>query len=146
MLHTMNPKRLVLTILTVFVGVWFTDFLIHGIWLQSDYKATASLWRTEAEMQARFGWLLLGQFLVAVAFVVLWAAGFAEKATLKCALLYGLLMGLFAKAPALITFAVQPFPPSLSMKWFCAGLAQAILMGLLIFLVYKPKSKQPGLQ
>ena len=37
----------------MFVGVWITDFLIHGVWLQSTYKETMSLWRPEAEMRLR---------------------------------------------------------------------------------------------
>ena len=71
----MNPKRLILAIVVVFVGVFTTDFLIHGIWLQGAYKGTANLWRTEPEMQAHMGWLMLAQFLAAATFVVLWAKG-----------------------------------------------------------------------
>ena len=33
----MNPKRLLLAIVAVFVGVWVTDFIIHGVLLQNTY-------------------------------------------------------------------------------------------------------------
>src|SRR6185295_2623468 len=135
----MNPKRLVLAIVAVFVGVWVTDFLIHGVWLQSTYKETMSLWRTEAEMQAHLGWMLLGQFLMAATFVVLYAKGFAGMACPGCACLFGLFMGLFSQAMTLITYVVQPFPGSLAAKWFVAGVVQGVLMGVLVFYVYKPK-------
>ena len=49
----MNPKSLLITILVAFVTVFATDFLIHQLWLGSTYKATASLWRPEAEMMAK---------------------------------------------------------------------------------------------
>ena len=138
----MNPKRLILGIVAVFVGIWVTDFLIHGLWLQSSYKATMSLWRPEAEMQKHMGWLMLGQFLMAMAFVMIWARGFAGNAHVRCGVLYGLFMGFFSQANTLITFAVQPLPSDIAVKWFVSGLAQGVLMGLLVFFIYKPKPEQ----
>ena len=107
----MNPKRLLLAIVAVFVGIWVSDFLIHGIWLKSTYVETSSLWRPEAEMQRRMGWLMLGQLLAAVTFVVIWSKGFPATASLGGACLYGLFMGGFGQATTLVTYAVQPFPP-----------------------------------
>ena len=137
----MNPKRLVLAIVAVFVGVWITDFLIHGLWLKNDYAATASLWRPEAEMTAHMGWLMLGQFLATVAFVVLYAKGVAREAQPFCAVMYGLFMGLFMQANTLITYAVQPMPADIARKWFIAGIAQGVLLGLLVYFAYKPKAE-----
>ena len=77
----MKPTRLILAVVAVFVGVWLTDFLIHGVWLQSTYKETASLWRPEAEMQSHMGWLFLGQFVLSVVFVVIWSKGFPATAS-----------------------------------------------------------------
>ena|SRR2546425_3968188 len=138
----MNSKRLMLAIVAVFAGVWVTDFLIHGVWLQSTYKETMSLWRPETEMQAHMGWLMLGQLIAAAAFVLLWAKGFAATACLRRACLYGVIMGLFSQAATLITYAVQPFPPGLAVKWFVAGVAQGVLMGVFVFWVYKPKLEE----
>ncbi len=138
----MNPKRLVVAIFAVFAGVWVTDFLIHGVWLKSAYSETMSLWRPEAEMQARMGWLMLGQFLAATTFVVLWAKGFAATNCIRCACLYGMFMGLFSQATTLITYAVQPLSPSLAVKWFVAGVAQGVLMGVLVHFVYRPKLEE----
>jgi len=135
----MNPKRLVLAIVAVFVGVWVSDFLIHGVWLQPTYKETMNLWRSEEEMTAHMGWMLLGQFLIAATFVVLWAKGFAAEATLRCACLYGLFMGLFSQAMTLIFYVVEPLPGHLAAKWFIAGIIQSILMGVLVHFAYKPK-------
>jgi hypothetical protein len=135
----MNIKRLIVAILILFVGVFITDFLIHGVWLQPVYKATASLWRTEPEMTARMGWMFLGQFLAAAMFTTIWAAGFADRRHLRCACIYGLFMGLFSQAMTIITYVVQPFPPSLAVKWFAAGVTQGLLLGLLVHLAYKPK-------
>jgi hypothetical protein len=40
---------------------------------------------------------------------------------------------------SLITYAVQPFPAGIAVKWFLSGVAQGVLLGLLVFFVYKPK-------
>jgi len=134
----MKPKRLILTIIAVFVALWATDFLIHGVWLASTYKATMNLWRSDSEMQARMGWLFLGQFLAAFVFVVVWSKGFPATASAGGACLYGVLMGLFLQSNSLITYAVQPLPPSLTVKWICSGLVQGALLGIITFLVYRP--------
>jgi hypothetical protein len=140
----MNLKRLLLALLAVFVFVWVTDFLIHGVWLKNDYAANMSLWRPEAEMQSHMGWLMLGQFLCSLAFVLLYAKGFAEKNCLKFAVLFGLFMGIFFEANTLVTYAVQPLPGSLAVKWFLANIAQTVLMGVIVFCTYKPKPDAAG--
>src|SRR5258708_15066029 len=114
----MNPKRLILAIIAVFVALFATDYLIHGMWLMSDYKATASLWRPDAEMGSHMGWLMLGQGLATVMFVLIWANGFPVTACLRGACLYGACMGLFRQANTLIAFATQPLPASIPMAWF----------------------------
>ncbi len=134
----MNPKRLILAIVVVFVGMWITDFLIHAVWLANIYGKTKELWRPEKEMNSFFGWLMLGQLLATITFVMIWAKGFAATACLGCAWVYGTMMGLFNQANTLITYAVQPFPAEIAVKWFVSGVAQGIVMGLLVFVVYKP--------
>jgi hypothetical protein len=138
----MNPKRLVLAIIVVFIGIFVTDFLIHGLWLKENYEQTKHLWRSEAQMEKHFGWMFLGQFLIAVPFVILWAKGFAEKACIRCACVYGFLMALFAQAGmSFITYAVQPLPEVIPLKWFISGILQGVLLGVLVFFVYKPAPK-----
>ncbi len=135
----MNPKRLVLAIVAVFAFVWLTDFLIHGVWLKSDYSASMGLWRPEAEMQGHMGWVMLGELLATVTFTVLYAKGFAKQACPVFAVMFGLFMALFSQANTLITYAVQPIPGSLAVKWFIAAVGQGVAMGLIVFFVYKPK-------
>ena len=140
----MNFKRFVLALLAVFFAIWLTDILIHGVWLKGDYQATMSLWRPEPEMHQRISWMFLGQLLAAVTFTMLWAKGFAAKACPRCAVLYGLFMGLFSQANTLITYVVQPLPADLAVKWFIAGASQGVLLGVLVYFVYPPSvAKEP---
>ncbi len=137
----MNIKRLILAIVVAFVVLWGTDFLVHGVWMTPDYRATQQLWRTDAEMMSRTGWMLGAQLLFVITFVILWAKGFAGSTTkISCALGYGLLMGLFSGVWAIIMYVVVPMPGSIAAKWFFAGILQAILLGLVTFWIYRPSA------
>jgi hypothetical protein len=134
----MNIKRLVLAILAGWLVIFATDFLIHHLWLGPVYEATKSLWRPEKEMHTRVCWMFLAQFLVAATFVVVWAKGFAGR-SMETAVSFGLLMGLFQQTWVMILFVVLPMPAELAVKWFVSGLAQAVLLGIVTALVYKPE-------
>lgn len=138
----MNIKRLIFAIIAAFAVLWVTDFLIHGIWMKPDYLATASLWRPEAEMTSYMSWMLGAQLLSAITFVLIWTR-WADTARLGCAVGYGMLMGLYSGVWAIIMYVVIPMPGSIAAKWFFAGIAQAILIGLVTFYVYKPKTAGP---
>ena len=134
----MNLKRLILAIVVGFIFIFATDFLIHAVWLMPDYNATKSLWRPEAEMNARFPWMLGAQLLCAITFVLLWASGFASRGSVGLACAYGFLIGLLVQVTTIITFVVSPLPPELAFKWFLSGVAQFILLAVVTFFVYKP--------
>ena len=137
----MNIKRLILAIVVAFVVLWVTDFLIHGVWMTPDYRATQQLWRTDAEMTSHMAWMLAAQLLFVITFVILWVKGFAERTSnISCAVGYGVLMGLFSGVWALIMYVVVPMPGSIATKWFFAGMAQTILLGLVTFWIYKPSA------
>ncbi len=138
----MNPKRLLLAIMAVFAIVWLVDFLVHGVWLQGDYRAMPNVWRDPGDMQAHMGWLLFAQLLWAVTFVLLWAKGFAARSHITCGLIYGLLMGFFFQTNTLVLYAVQPLPGLLMAKWFAANIVEGILAGVAVYLVYKPEPAQ----
>lgn len=137
----MNIPRLLLTILAGFVLVFASDFLIHAIWLAPAYKATAELWRPEAEMQQRFAWMLTGQLLAAVAFAVIWAMGFAGR-SLGTGATFGLFMGIAQQVWAIALFVVSPLPGDIAAKWFLSGVLQAMLLGILVAAIYKPRPAQ----
>jgi hypothetical protein len=135
----MNMKRLILAIVVAFVVLWVTDFLIHGVWMMPDYRATQSLWRPEAEMGSNMAWMLCAQLLFVITFVLVWAKGFASSTTkISWAIGYGVLMGLFSGAWAIIMYVVVPMPCLIATKWFFAGIVQTILLALVTFWIYKP--------
>jgi hypothetical protein len=134
----MNIPRLSLAIVVGFVVIFGTDFLIHGIWMAPDYQATQQLWRPEAEMASYRWWMFVAQLLLVFAFVMLWTR-WASTAQISCAIGYGFLMGVFSGTWAIIMYVVLPMPCAIACKWFFAGIAQCILLGLVTFFVYKPR-------
>src|SRR5688572_30699961 len=100
-----NIKRLSMAIAAVFVFIFATDFLIHSVLMKDMYASNASLWRTEAEMQSHFGWMLLGQFLIAKFFCVIFARGYENKGIWEGAR-FGVLMAPMSMGGFLINYAV----------------------------------------
>lgn len=135
-LEGVNVKRLALTILAVFVFIFASDFLIHTVWLSDTYKSTAHLWRTDEDMKAHFAFMILGQFLIAKYFCVIFAKGYEGKGPIE-GVRYGLLIALFNLGGMLINFAVTPIPASLTLNWAVACFAQSIGSGVIASLVYK---------
>jgi hypothetical protein len=70
----MNCKKVWLTVLVVFVTIWLSNFLIHGIFLKSAYEATAGLWRSQDEMKQFCTFMLFGQF--GVGLFLVWGSYF----------------------------------------------------------------------
>jgi hypothetical protein len=136
----MNTKRLIICIVAVFVAITVTDILIHGVWLSSRYGETKELWRPESEMGSGkyMAWLHAGHLLAAITFTMLWAVGFADGAKISCAVKFGAFMALFSQAHTLITYAVQPVPFDIIVKWFLSGIVQGIIVGIVAFYTYKP--------
>jgi hypothetical protein len=133
----MNIKRLILALLAGWVVICATDFLIHDLWLGPVYEATKSIWRPEEEMHTRICWMFFAQFLIVATFAIVWAKGFAGR-SMGTAVTFGLLMGVFQQTWVIILFVVLPIPAELAVKWFVGGLAQAVLLGVVTALVYKP--------
>src|SRR5438874_1938145 len=136
----MNPSRLFFAIVAGFIFIFATDFLIHAIWLKADYAATASLWRSDFEMQRRFILMLIAQLICSIAFMYIWAKTGWRRRSLTDGCMYGFWMGLFSQVMTIVIYVVTPMPKELALKWFVAGLAQAVLLGAIAALIYKPRS------
>ncbi len=135
----MNFGRLALAIVAGFIFVFGTDFLVHVVWLGPDYKATASLWRPEDEMNRRFVVMIFAHFMGAFSFLYVWARTGWRRRTVLDGCAFGFWMGLFQQVTTLILYVVMPLPLLLAMKWFGAGMVQAVLFGALASFLYQPR-------
>src|SRR5687768_9198220 len=125
----MNTKRLALACSAVFGVIFAYDFVLHGFILKTDYVVTGYLWRSPEDMQRYFGSLLFGQVLLSVAFCVVYAYLVGSRGCVRFGVVYGLLAGLLLCGPNFITFAVQPMPFDLIIKWTIGRLLQTLLAG-----------------
>lgn len=132
----LNIKSLTITVFVVFAYIFISDMVIHGFILDSTYQATPELWRPKAEMQSFMPWMILGQFLIAKFFVVLFAKGY-EGTGFHEGIRFGLYVGLLITGTYLIQYAVSPLPCNLVLAWIGFGLVQSILGGVIAAFVYK---------
>jgi hypothetical protein len=133
----MNKKRLVLTILVVFVVAYFAGFFIHAIWLRADYMQVASLYRPEGQEKMLF--IILAYLSYAVGSVIVYAMGVENKPWLGQGVRFGILMWLILTIPSFfIAYAVQPVPAILMAKQVVCEGVDKILLGIITAFLYRP--------
>jgi hypothetical protein len=132
----MNWKRFWMTSAVMFAWVFLSDMVIHGWLLGNMYHQTASLWRSEQEMQAFMGWMMGSQFIAAFFFSFIFTKGYENKGWQEGAR-YGLLMGLFSLSHMGMQFATTPLPAQIFWAWVSTGMIQFIFGGILASMVYK---------
>jgi hypothetical protein len=140
----MNIKRLLLAMVAVYAITYASDFLVHGVWLRPDYQAAKSLWRPTEEMRSYQPWVYVAQFISVVTFVLVWAIGFAGRG-IAIGIVFGLLMGMSQHVWAIVNYIAMPVPGALAAKWFVGGVAEAVVSGLVIALIYKPAQSRSAL-
>lgn len=134
----MNTKRWLLASVAVLVVIAVLEFVIHGMLLSSIYQQTASVWRTQAEMQ-RMMWIFwLGYLVFAPFFALIYVKGY-EKG--KPGLGQGFRFGLYVGAMLSVVhsfgwYVILPIPLALSFYWFLAILVEFIAAGVAAGLVY----------
>ncbi len=135
-LNKLNSKKLCLTILAVFAYTFITDFVIHGLLLESMYRSTATLWRAEQDMKAHEICLFLGKLILSVGMSVLFAKGYEGKG-LKEGIRFGVLSSPVIIAPSFVQFAVMPIPSSLFLVSILLFFIQNLLAGIVAASVYR---------
>lgn len=131
-------KKLLLSILAVFVAWQILDYLIHGVILMDAYESTKELWRPMEEMSMPM--MMIISILVAATFCYIYYAYISNKnlnTALKFGLIYGLGMGIsFGYG----SYSVMPIPYSMALTWFLGTVVEAVVAGLLVGLIVKPEA------
>ncbi|MCB0406041.1 MAG: hypothetical protein KDD51_14760 [Bdellovibrionales bacterium] len=107
-----------------------------GMILKAEYAATASIWRPEAEMQKYFLFMLLGQMIIAKYFTFLFIKGYEGTGMME-GVRYGLLIGFLFMGTYFVQFAVSPITVKILVGWCLGSLAQGVLGGMLLTVLYK---------
>ena len=131
----MSKVRLIVTILVSFVLANFTGMFIHAIWLKQDYLAVTQLYRPDDQIKMPF--IVLGYLSFAIAAVLTYGWGVEPKPVLGQGVRFGLLLFFILAVPSFfIAYAVQPIPAVLMSKQVLAELANKVLIGIVIALLY----------
>ena len=117
--------------------MFFFGFVWHGMLMKPTYLATASLWRTDADFKAHFPVLILGQAVVAFAFVGLYVSKVGIDSA-GIGFRYGIVIGILASGVNIIRFAVEPLTTNILLMWFAADLICFAIIGALVGAIYKP--------
>jgi hypothetical protein len=132
----MNMKRLVLTIIVIFVLANLSGFFIHAIWLKQDYMPAAHLFRPEGQEKMLF--IILGYLAFAIGSVWLYAHGVEDKPWLGQGVRFGIAMWLVLTVPTFfIDYAVQPMPLLLTVKQVLSEGINKIILGIITALLYR---------
>ena len=133
----MNVKKLVLTIIVIFVVANLTGFFIHAILLAPDYMAVKEHYRPEGQEKMIF--ICLAYLAFAIGSVVVYAKGVENKPWLGQGLRFGILMWLVLAVPSfLIAYAVQEVPTMLMVKQVLFEGVDKLLLGAITAALYRP--------
>lgn len=128
-------KRGILAVVAVYVTWFVLDMVIHVGLLGEAYRATAELWRPEAEM--KMGLMQVVSIIAATGFVSIYALLISKKSMasgLKFGLLYGIAAGV---GMGYGTYSVMPIPYSMALIWFLGTVVEAAAAGLVTAAIVK---------
>ncbi|MCI0528261.1 MAG: hypothetical protein L0Y56_12550 [Nitrospira sp.] len=135
----MNTKRWLMASGVVFVVIMVMEFFIHGVLLSGIYQQTASVWRTQEEMQ-RIMWIMwIGYLVFAPFFVLIYVKGYENGKPglgqgIRCGLYVG---GMLSVMHSFGWYVILPIPLALSFYWFVAILVEFIGAGAAAGWVYR---------
>jgi hypothetical protein len=132
-------RRFFIAWIVLFVAWFAGSFVVHGMLLGNDYKALqGQLFRTEADSQQYFPWMILAHVLLSGAFVWIYAKGVESRDWFAQGIRYGIAIALLTVVPTyLIYFAVQPTPQALMVKQILFDGALIVVLGVIVAFMYR---------
>jgi hypothetical protein len=131
-------RRFFVAWVTVFVAWMAGSYLAHGALLHADYEKLAGAFRTPAEAQQLFPFMILAHVIVAGAFVWIYARGVEAKPWLGQGVRYGIAIAALAVIPTyLIYYVVQPIPGALAIKQIVLDTIVVLVLGAIVAFIYR---------
>ncbi len=135
----MNVKRFAAACVAVYVVHQVCEFLVHVVWLGGTYKDLAHVWRPEDELMSLYWVMYVSNIFYAVVFCFIFVRGYENRGIAE-GVRYGALVGLLMSIPmAFASYSIYPIPFSLAVKWLLSGIAIAIVEGIVVASIYRPK-------
>ncbi len=134
-------KRFIFAFVVAYIFMFAMGWLLNGVVLKDVYAEAATLFRPRAEMANLFHWILIGQALIILSFILIYAMGFAGGGVVAGVRL-GLLIELAAIGFRMGVYATQPFPPKLLIYGSISGLIEMAIVGAIVGAIYKTSSTE----
>jgi hypothetical protein len=110
-------RRNLISVVTMFVVLMVSDFVVHGMLLHDDYMQLTGLYRTESDQQTYFLHMLLAHVFLAVGMVWVYLEGRKDAAWLPQGIRFGLAIIVLLVFPTyMIYYSVLPMPALLAAK------------------------------
>lgn len=125
-------KQFLLSVVVVFLVSMATDFVVHAVLLNADYKSQPALMRNDADAQRHFPAMLLAHVLIGVGVTAIYRRGReAGKPWLGQGVRFGFWFAVAACVPGfLIYYAVQPTGLSVAVKQIIFGGIATVAVGI----------------
>jgi hypothetical protein len=128
-------KKLVLTVVLIFISWFVIDYFLHGILLRPLYETTVNLWRPSDQMNIPLVYIVT--FVLILCFVSIYTLLINPK-SIPSGLKYGTILGVITgTASGFGTYLHMPVPLKLAVIWFFGGLIKAIAAGLILGIIIK---------
>lgn len=127
-------RKLLLGWLAVFITISACDYVIHNLILGSTYEQIKDVFRPD--MMDKMWVISLVTAIQSLFFVLIFSKGYRGTGIME-GVRYGLYAGmLLATGMAYGSYATYAIPYPLAMQWFLYGLAEFVLAGVVVALVY----------
>ena len=135
-------KKFQIAWVAIFV-VWMPgSFVVHGVLLHDDYAKLPALFRTEADSQAYFPWMIVAHIIMSGAFAWIYSRGVDDAPWLPQGVRFGVAVALLTIVPTyLIYYVVQPMPGMLVAKQIVFDGILVLLLGLVAAFLYRTPTR-----
>ncbi len=136
-------KRILIGFIAVYVVMNVLNVVIHTVLLKSYYYSdpVINILRPGPEVKT---WIYFVTSMVAsYFFTFIFSKGYEGKGIGE-GIRYGLYVGLFISVPMVFdSFTSYPLPFSLAVRWFMYSIAEYVILGMVVAIVFKTFSKHP---
>ena len=124
-------KKFVISVVVLFVASMVFGIVVHGMLLGADYEKLQGLFRSPADHQAYFPYMLAAHVLAAVGLTWIYRAGRDSRPWLGQGVRFGLALVVMVTIPNyLIYFAVEQLPSDLVAKQIALVAVAMVVIGI----------------
>jgi len=126
-------KKLVISVIVIFIVSMAIGFLVHGVLLSEKYAQLPGLFRQGQDAERYFPYMLLAHVFMAFGFVWVYLKGKEDKPFLIQGICYGAVIATLVTIPTyLIYYAVQPMPAMLVLQQIVFDTIGVVVMGIVV--------------